>query len=690
MEMNNNIKTKQAKKYFQEDENIHQIHDNKEKEKINLIFNLLNGKINYSYGVRVEIKDKNLNDSFFSEMVECTNLNRINLLKYKECDFYFGKEQKIKFEVIIKSDNGTKNYPIYTTIGEIIGNKNGTKFFYINGRKEIIEVVAENEKKQKFLTVHFILKIASKNKEQIPKNQKKEYYKNEKYKIYFLIAKNNTKLYESEVFTDDGKFNIVQIPLYLLKLDYDIRFFNYKNQEIGHANTNLSNLIKPENKEKLIFQKKLPQNYILNIYNYSSIKDKISFIDYIKSGIEVALEIGIDFTGSNGHPDDENTLHCRRDDAPKRNPYERAILACAKVVAPYDLDQLFPVYGFGAIINGQKEPSMCFNINFKQDPNIKHVDTIIEEYYSCLNKITFSGPTIFTPIIKKVISEIKNENNKFTYHILMMLTDGKIEDLEDTIDALVEGSFLPLSVIIIGIGDSQENLKDFKLMEQLDADDMPLISRSGIKRQRDLVQFVPFYKFEGDEKKLAEEVLDEIPRQINEYYTLNFIYPEDLKNWEEHKKQPINNISKIKLKESLNQSISSESNNNANYKNNNANYKNNYQNNNNYYQNNNNIHYHNNNDNYKNNYKNNNHYYKNNDNYLNNNNKNLNPPNFFINKGNSIKNVSNSSNYYTNEDNPIKPSVNSSNYYTNEGNSIKTSSNYNGYDNPYKNYEPFK
>ena len=174
--------------------------------------------------------------------------------------------------------------------------------------------------------------------------------------------------------------------------------------------------------------------------------------------------------------------------------------------------------------------------------NIKFVDNIIKEYYACLNKITFSGPTNFTPIIKNIINEIKKENNKFTYHVLMMLTDGKIDDFYDTVDALVEGSFLPLSVIIIGIGDSEENLKDFKFMEILYADDIPLISRNGIKRQRDLVQFVPFYKFEGNEKKLAEEVLDEIPRQIIEYYTLNFIYPEDLINYSDNNNQSINNI----------------------------------------------------------------------------------------------------------------------------------------------------
>ena len=97
----------------------------------------------------------------------------------------------------------------------------------------------------------------------------------------------------------------------------------------------------------------------------------------------------------------------------------------------------------------------------------------------------------------------------------MILTDGIIEeeDFQPTIDAIVEASFLPLSIIIIGIGD-----EDFKKMEILDGDEVPLISSSGQKRIRDLVQFVSFSKFNNDEKALASEVLAEIPRQIVEYY----------------------------------------------------------------------------------------------------------------------------------------------------------------------------
>ena len=106
----------------------------------------------------------------------------------------------------------------------------------------------------------------------------------------------------------------------------------------------------------------------------------------------------------------------------------------------------------------------------------------------------------------------------------MILTDGIIDDLNKTIDTLFEGSSLPLSFIIIDIGD-HPNFENY--MDYLDGDKNPLISKDGKKRQRDLVQFVPFNKFKGDTQQLAKEFLDEIPRQIIEYYTQD-IYPESL------------------------------------------------------------------------------------------------------------------------------------------------------------------
>ena len=106
------------------------------------------------------------------------------------------------------------------------------------------------------------------------------------------------------------------------------------------------------------------------------------------------------------------------------------------------------------------------------------------------------------------------------YTILMILTDGIIDDMDETIDSLVEASFLPISVIIIGIGDA-----NFSNMNLLDSDDDRLVDKNGRRADRDLVQFVPFKKFSYNGELLAKQVLEEIPRQVIEYYQHQNIAP---------------------------------------------------------------------------------------------------------------------------------------------------------------------
>ena len=89
-------------------------------------------------------------------------------------------------------------------------------------------------------------------------------------------------------------------------------------------------------------------------------------------------------------------------------------------MAHYDFDKKFPVYGFGAVIHGENISSMSFYVNFNKDPNITGVENIIEKYKECLNKIDFSGPTFFAPIINKIIRNIKEERDILEYHVLMI------------------------------------------------------------------------------------------------------------------------------------------------------------------------------------------------------------------------------------------------------------------------------
>ena len=102
----------------------------------------------------------------------------------------------------------------------------------------------------------------------------------------------------------------------------------------------------------------------------------------------------------------------------------------------------------------------------------------------------------------------------------MVLTDGVSEDTDETINEIVAASFLPISIIIIGIGNA-----DFTNMNVLDADEEPLYDYDNRKALRDMVQFVPFNVYKNDPQKLAEEVLQDIPRQIVEYYQRQNISP---------------------------------------------------------------------------------------------------------------------------------------------------------------------
>ena len=119
--------------------------------------------------------------------------------------------------------------------------------------------------------------------------------------------------------------------------------------------------------------------------------------------------------------------------------------------------------------------------------------------------------------IKKDLKESPNYNH---YEILMILTDGLINDMDETVKLLIDCESLPLSVIIIGIGTS-----DFSNMVRLDGDEEPLTDNNGRVTKRDLVQFVEYEKFKNrfytdyNNSELSEAVLKEIPRQIEEYYS---------------------------------------------------------------------------------------------------------------------------------------------------------------------------
>ena len=94
------------------------------------------------------------------------------------------------------------------------------------------------------------------------------------------------------------------------------------------------------------------------------------------------------------------------------------------------------------------------------------------------------GPTKFSSVLKECKRQVEECKDPKMYFIILILTDGEINDMNETIDQIAEISQknLPISIIIVGVGN-----EDFSNMVRLDGDDMSL--RENIS---DIVQFVKF------------------------------------------------------------------------------------------------------------------------------------------------------------------------------------------------------
>ena len=441
--------------------------------------------------------------------------------------YYFEKQQLLEFKVFFNNSN--ENESVQTSLGTIMGGRGQTFKKLLSNGEEIRIKGKELKKSSKEIVFDTSLK---------GNNLKGMKFRYSIINLGTDQKPTNTKLYDSEIKTINKNtyetnviaFGRCKIPIMYIKsgerddnlISIEVYDIVHKRQ-MGNYQGSFSNLINSNHIEIILF------NNIKAIIDIK-IENHPTFISYLRSGINIGLTIGIDFTGSNGHYKDPPSLHFLGGGL---NNYESAIRSCGDIVSAYDKEKSFPVFAFGfnfidPFLNNFDGKYTDFNypINCNIDnPSIKYIDGVLQEYRNFITKIHLSGPTYFSPMINDLIFEVDRELEEgkvFNYHIIMILTDGMIDDLAETKDSLVAASFLPISVIIIGIGNG-----DFTKMDVLDADVIPLYDSTGRKADRDLVQFVPYNQFKDNPQKLAEQVLEEIPRQVVEYYQHKGIQPND-------------------------------------------------------------------------------------------------------------------------------------------------------------------
>ncbi|EGD81311.1 hypothetical protein PTSG_11347 [Salpingoeca rosetta] len=293
---------------------------------------------------------------------------------------------------------------------------------------------------------------------------------------------------------------------------------------IGSAESTLNDLIATKgstleliNAKKAAKKKKYTNSGTL-VFDSVEIVPTFSFIDYLRAGFKMNFTVAVDMTASNGRPDLPSSLHYMNPSRP--NAYMQAIQSVGTIISDYDADKYFPAFAFGCRYRGQVSMEHPLTGD-PANPYCQGVQGLLAMYQATLQNVELYGPTNMAPIINHVARFAVNPEDK-SYYVLLIITDGVISDMDATTKAIVDASHLPMSIIIVGVGNA-----DFSAMSFLDADVQPL-SYGGRDAVRDIVQFVPFNQYStrpDSQAALASAVLAEVPGQFESFMRAKGITP---------------------------------------------------------------------------------------------------------------------------------------------------------------------
>lgn len=305
--------------------------------------------------------------------------------------------------------------------------------------------------------------------------------------------------------------------------------------KINERKTTLSSLITSKNSiyERKLYEK-IDDSEIISIKvervqeENSNIDQNKSLYEYLKSGLKLSCFLSIDFSDNSNNPSLLDT---------KIN-YESIFKYLSQTISYYIKNHIFYAYGFNGKIKNSKSKESLFNLNLNEkDSSIQTMDIVLSYFNLCLKKnlIRPEKNINFSSIIKQITQEIYKLYEIRYYNVSFIITRGEISknDITKAIDSIIESSYLPLSIFIIGVGKN-----DYSQMKKIFNKNYK-ISSLGMEKMRDNVLFVSLIDdFSNDAEKLISWCLEELSKQILIYYELlcsspQKIYENNLKNIEE-------------------------------------------------------------------------------------------------------------------------------------------------------------
>lgn len=221
------------------------------------------------------------------------------------------------------------------------------------------------------------------------------------------------------------------------------------------------------------------------------------------AGLESSnLIVGVDFTRSNEWTGKEvfggKSMHAVDPEGYVKTPYEEVLSIIGRTLATFDDDNRIPAFAFGDVTTTNLHV-MPF---IEGGRSCVGMDEVLTQYRHLASSLRLSGPTSFVPLIQAAVNIVRSTRQ---YHILIIVADGLVDDVEANAAAIVEASSYPLSIVMVGVGCGPwHTMKEF---------DDRLVGR-----RFDNFQFVNYHdtmtRYSGLEAAFALGALMEIPEQV--------------------------------------------------------------------------------------------------------------------------------------------------------------------------------
>nr|CAD2182850.1 unnamed protein product [Meloidogyne enterolobii] len=305
--------------------------------------------------------------------------------------------------------------------------------------------------------------------------------------------------------------------------DWSLRIscFNYAynqiegDQLIGQAFTTFYQLI-GMNSVKFLLRtghKNKDQNPSIELVRVSN-EPVPSLINLIKSGHQFYSTIAIDFTSNNGGPNSPDSLHFIHPHI--SNAYSHVLEGVSTTFSRIDKLRRIALLGFGAKLPPSFQFSNLFALNGNLDsPWLRSTPDILNCYKNFSLSLLPFAPTQYSQVIHYVIklAKVAQKAQASIHFSLIILTNGQLRDPSDTIDTIVEASFLPISIFFISIGNNSHPTGEANLRRLCS----PTIkSTKNIPLQRETASLIS-----GNHPLLTQQLIQTMSRQLILYRLFN-------------------------------------------------------------------------------------------------------------------------------------------------------------------------